>query len=164
MSGTEILLFVLLITFFISKTKFFVCSEIFEYTSTEGIREGSAEFVRRLRLLERETSVHLFWECRIVREALNRVLNRMCNTTGRVIDKQKYMSGWEVDSKRDMELILMIVHLIKYGIYKCKLRYIIPTFTNLWFELGEFINMLNKRQKWRESIRELSDIMGGILL
>ncbi len=129
----------------------------------EGVRELSPEFERRLRALDRETTSHIFWDCRRVRDAVTKVINYICNTRGRAIEKGKYMSGWEATSKRDSELILLVIHIIKFGIYKCKNRRVIPTFSSLRYEVEEFIGAISKKQRWRESVRDLSGLMECIL-
>jgi hypothetical protein len=73
------------------------------------------------------------------------------------------MSGWESTSKRESELILLIIHSIKFGIYKCKNRRVIPTFSSLRYEVEEFIGAISKKQRWRESVRDLSGVMEQIL-
>jgi hypothetical protein len=130
----------------------------------EGIRPDSNEYARRLARLDRETSNHLFWECRVVRESINKVLNRICQTTGRAVDKKKYMGGWDIEGKLELETILMILHTIKFGLYKCKIRHVLPTFTGLWYEIEEFTKSLSKRRKWVETVRDLSGIMRKVLV
>jgi hypothetical protein len=130
----------------------------------EGIRSESNEYARRLTRLDGETSNHLFWECRVVRESVNKILNFLCQTTDRAVDKKKYMSGWEAVSKSEQEMIVMILHLIKFGVYKCKLRHVLPTFLGLRYEMEEFLKVISKRQKWVEVIRDLSDIMRKVLV
>jgi hypothetical protein len=80
------------------------------------------------------------------------------------VDKKKFMCGWETVSKSEQELIVMIIHLVKFGVYKCKLRYVLPTFSGLRYEVEEFLKVISKRQKWSEVIRDLSDIMRKILV
>jgi hypothetical protein len=91
------------------------------------------------------------------------VINYICNTRGRAIEKGKYMSGWESESKRESELILLIIHIIKFGIYKCKHRRVIPTFASLRYEVEEFVGAISKKHRWRESVRDISGVMERIL-
>jgi hypothetical protein len=130
----------------------------------EGIGSESNEYARRLTNLDGENSNHLFWECRVVRESVNKIVNYLCQTTDRAVDKKKFMSGWETVSKSEQEMIVMIIHLVKFGVYKCKLRHVLPTFSGLRYEVEEFLKVISKRQKWVEVIRDLSDIMRKILV
>jgi hypothetical protein len=130
----------------------------------EDIRSDSNEYARRLARLDSETSNHLFWECRVVRESVNKVLNRICQTTDRAVDKKRYMSGWEVECKSEQEIVIMILHIVKFGVYKCKLRHVLPTFTGLWYEIEEFLKSISKRQKWVEAVRDISEIMRKVLV
>jgi hypothetical protein len=130
----------------------------------EGIRSDSNEYARRVARLDGETSNHLFWECRVVRDSVNKVLNHICQTIDRAVDKKRYMSGWEAESKSEQEMIVMILHIIKFGLYKCKLRYVLPTFTGLRYEMEEFLKSISKRQKWVETVRDISEIMRKVLV
>jgi hypothetical protein len=134
-----------------------------ENMKMEGVPELSPEFERRLRALDRETTSHIFWDCRIVRDLVSKVINYLCNTRGRGIEKGKYMMGCETENKRETEFVLLIVHVIKYGIYKCKHRRVIPTFASLRYEVEEFVGAILRKQRWRESIRDISGVMERIL-
>jgi hypothetical protein len=130
----------------------------------EGIRELSPEFERRLRALDRETTSHIFWDCRVVQDSVSKVINYICNTRGRGIERDQYMGGWETESRRESEVILLIIHIIEFGVFKCKHRRVLPTFASLRYEVEEFVNAISKRQRWRESVRDLRGVMERILI
>ncbi len=73
------------------------------------------------------------------------------------------MMGWESKNKRESELILLIIHVIKFGIFKCKHRHVIPTFASLRYEVEEFVGAISRKQRWRESVRDISGVMEWIL-
>jgi hypothetical protein len=92
------------------------------------------------------------------------VINYICNTRGRGIEKGKYMMGCDTENKRETELILLIIHVIKFGIYKCKHRRVIPTFANLRYEVEEFVGAISRKERWRECVRDISGVMERILI
>ncbi len=83
--------------------------------------EYQAEIVR----VPREDTTHLFWECGKSSTLINGMVQSLLGQQwGRriVVNKRKFMGGWEGASKRDTNVTLFIVHFIKYFIFKCKQR------------------------------------------
>jgi hypothetical protein len=130
----------------------------------DGINADSPEANRRLRAVSRETVSHLFWECTHVRSIINRIINFMAGTVDRGVDKQKYFGGCEHTTIANQRVVLTMVHFLKYVIYKKKQWRVLPTIANMKYEINDILGRLSRRVKWRESIHELSTLMGGVLL
>jgi hypothetical protein len=127
----------------------------------ENVRYNSPEYTRRIENLNRETVSHLLWECRWVN---NIILNVIIGIIGvhRRVDKNKFMGGWIMENKRSQELILITIHYIKYIIYVCRNRRILPTLAHVRYELGELLYMLGKRAKWQGGILIFATSLRGI--
>jgi hypothetical protein len=126
---------------------------------SENVREGSPEYLRRIGNLNNETVIHLFWECRHVNPVILATFNRLTNAQGGVIDRNMFMGGCELESSRSTVVLLIIIHFIKYAVYVCRNRRILPTVTYIMYETTELITMLRVREKWRETIRNLPELL-----
>jgi hypothetical protein len=126
---------------------------------SENVREGSPEYLRRIEYLNNETTIHLFWECRHVNPVIHATFNRLTNEQGGIADRRIFMGGCELESSRSTMLILIIIHFIKYTVYVCRNRRVLPTVTYMMYETTELITTLRVKEKWREVIRNLPELL-----
>jgi hypothetical protein len=126
---------------------------------SENVQEGSPEYLRRIGNLNNETGIHLLWECRHVNPVILATFNRLTNAQGGVIDRNIFMGGCELESSRSTVLLLIIIHFIKYAVYVCRNRRVLPTVTYIMYETMELITTLRVREKWRETIRNLPELL-----
>jgi hypothetical protein len=129
----------------------------------ENVRHNSPEYVRRIDNLNRETVVHLLWECRWVNNIISTVIIGIIGIHRRV-DKNKFMGGWVMENKRTQEVLLIVIHYIKYLVYVCRNRRILPTLAHIRYELGELFSMLSKRAKWQSGILTFAESLRGIFI
>jgi hypothetical protein len=129
----------------------------------ENVRYNSPEYTRRIENLNRETVVHLLWECRWVNNIILTVIIGIVGVHRRV-DKNKFMGGWVMENKQTQELLLITIHYIKYLVYVCRNRRILPTLAHVRYELGELFYMLSKRAKWQSGILTFAASLRGIFV
>jgi hypothetical protein len=130
----------------------------------DGVNPEGAEYGRRIRALSRETARHVFWECIWVVNVVRKVLNYLAGEMDREIDRKKYMMGWDIADKMKQTLVLTVLHYIKYCLYVCKFRRIIPTYANLRYAMEGLLEQLRSREKWRECITNLAECIRGVFL
>jgi hypothetical protein len=129
----------------------------------ENVRHNSPEYVRRIDNLNRETVVHLLWECRWVNNIISTVIIGIIGIH-RWVDKNKFMGGWVMENKRTQEVVLIVIHYIKYLVYVCRNRRILPTLAHIRYELGELFSVLSKRAKWQSGILTFATSLRGIFI
>jgi hypothetical protein len=120
--------------------------------------EYQAEIVR----VPREDTTHLFWECGKSSTLINGMVQCLLGQQwGRrmIVNKRKFMGGWEGASKRDTNVSLFIVHFIKYFIFKCKQRRRLPLLMHALEEFWIAVGHLKKTFKWREPLEHMSVII-----
>jgi hypothetical protein len=127
----------------------------------ENVRYNSPEYTRRIENLNRETVSHMLWDCRWVNNIIQNVIVGIIGVHRRV-DKNKFMGGWVMENKRSQELILITIHYIKFIVYVCRNRRILPTLAHVRYELGELFHMLGKRVKWQGGILIFATSLRGI--
>jgi hypothetical protein len=110
---------------------------------SENVVQNSLEYTRRIVNLNRETVSHLLWECRWVNTIIQRMLRELLGEN-RLVDKNKFMGGWGMESGKAQEVILIVIHYMKFVIYVCRNRRVIPTLTHMRYELGELLGMMSK--------------------
>jgi hypothetical protein len=125
----------------------------------ENVREGSPEYLRRIANLSNETTTHLFWECRQVNPAIHVTFNKLSNDQGEIVDRNRFMGGYELESRMSTVLILIVIHFVKYTVYVCRNRRVLPTVTDLMYEITELITTLRGKEKWRGIIPNLSELL-----
>jgi hypothetical protein len=129
----------------------------------ENVVQNSPEYTRRIEDLNRETVSHLLWDCRWVNSIIQRTLRDLLNEN-RLVDKNKFMGGWGMENKKAQEVILIVIHYMKFVIYVCRNRRVIPTLTHMRYELGELMGMLNKRRKWQNELMNFRTHAMGIFV
>jgi hypothetical protein len=130
----------------------------------EFVREGSNEYIRRLQALDRETINHLLWDCVHVNRLIRRFFNTIANGNDQNVVKDKYMGGWKVESILRTKIILISVHFVKYYIYSCRIRRIIPSTAGIMYEYGGLLGNMIRNYKWCINIREMTESMSDILV
>jgi hypothetical protein len=128
----------------------------------ENVLRGGPEYLRRLSMLSTETVPHLFWGCRWVNNTIQSTFNRLADENNRNVDVNRYMGGWVIEKKWNLELVLIVIHFIKYVIYVCRNRRILPSVVHLRYEIEELLKILRKRKKWRSYLTNLGETLKGI--
>ncbi len=129
----------------------------------ENVRYNSPEYTRRIENLNSETVLHIMWECRWVNNIIQNTIVGIIGVHRRV-DKNRFMGGWVMENKRTQELVLIVMHYVKYIFYVCRNRRILPTLAHVQYELGELLFMLGKRMKWYDGIVNLVTNLRGIFV
>jgi hypothetical protein len=129
-----------------------------------GIGRDNVLYNEELMRLPGENPEHLFWECVTVNRLVNAFFNNIAGTQNRVIDKNKYFTGWCGKSMDNTVLILVSVHMVKYVLYKYKIRQRIPTFFTLREEFRGMMEGLLRFGRWREKLMEIQETLRGIML
>jgi hypothetical protein len=80
----------------------------------ENMRVGSPEYILRISNLCNETISHMMWDCRWLNNIVQCTFNRICGTVNRIVDKDKYMGGWPMENKKCQEVILVMIHYVKW--------------------------------------------------
>jgi hypothetical protein len=127
---------------------------------TENVRYNSPEYTRRIENLNSETVSHMMWDCRWV----NNIISFHFHFIHRRVDKNRFMGGWVMENKRTQEVILLIMHYVKYIFYACRNRRILPTLAHVRYELGELLLMMGKRMKWYNGISNLATHLRGVFV
>jgi hypothetical protein len=130
----------------------------------EGIGQESVEYRRRLRALSRETVRHVFWECLLVVSVVRKVLNYLARTNDREVDRKRYMMGWDIENNRRQNILLIVLHYIKFSLYLCKMRRIVPTYANIRYSVEGIMGQLESRERWREGTSNLADYIQGVFV
>ncbi len=125
----------------------------------ENIEEGGAEWLNRVNRQRHESVIHLFWECKAVRNLIDDVGNWLANTNGRKFIKEKFLSGIEDISPQNIRMCVEIAHYIKFNLYECKLRHQLPTLTYVRYELEGLGKLFNKREDWREQVEDIPELV-----
>ncbi len=108
--------------------------------------------------MPREDTTHLYWECDKSSTLIIGVVERLIGQQrGRriILNKQKFMGGWEGATKRETNVSLFIVHFIKYFIFKCKQRKRFPLLMHALEEFWTAVDHLKKTGKWREPLEHM---------
>ncbi len=128
----------------------------------ENVLRDGPEYLRRLSMLSAETVSHLFWGCRWTNSTIQSTFNRLTDENNRTVDVNKYMGGWVIEKKWNLELILIVIHFVKYVIYVCRNRRILPSVVHVRYEIEELFKILGKRKKWRGYLTNLGETLKGI--
>jgi hypothetical protein len=102
---------------------------------------------------------HLFWECDKSSTLVNGVVQSLIGHQmrgGAVLNKQKFMGGWEGATKGETNVNLLVVHFLKYFIFKCKQRKRFPLIIHALEELGVTVDHLKRMSKWREPLENMA--------
>ena len=62
-----------------------------------------------------------------------------------------------------MKMSILIVHYIKYYIFKCRLRHRLPYFLHSIYDIGWLIEILAKSELWREQVEDIAEITQGMM-
>ncbi len=128
----------------------------------ENVRDGSDEYLRRIANLNDENISHLFWGCRWVNDTIRATFNRLTGDNNRHVSKNRYFGGWELKSRSEQEVLLIVVHYKKYITYVCRNRRVIMSVAHVYYELDGLLGKLNKREKWRTFVMNVGEMLRGI--
>jgi hypothetical protein len=109
-----------------------------------GIEEGSRRYGDEMERLPGENEVHLFWDCQAVKTPLMEVSNGIAKTINREIDKNKFFCGWEERSRDGTLMTIICTNLLRFIIFKCKIRMRLPTSGRLREEFDGIMNGILK--------------------
>ncbi len=92
------------------------------------------------------------------------MLNFLAGTMDREVERKRYMMGWDIVDKRNQMVLLIVIHYIKFCLYSCKLRRVIPTFANVRYSVEGILGQLILRDRWREGTNNLSEYIQGVFV
>jgi len=130
---------------------------------TEGVGEDTDEWAARLRGVRHESVQHLMWECEYTQRVVHRVGSILTRGDKERFRKKEYFIGLSDVGIRVMQMSDLIVHFVKYYLYKCKQRFRIPTANECIFEMGGMLNIMQKGNKWQEEIEDLVEIVSRMM-
>jgi hypothetical protein len=78
---------------------------------------------------------------------------------GVFLTRNFFWGGLDDISIDNMNMCILVVHYIKYCVYKCKLSSRIPTAPQIWFELTGLLNSLGWRERWREQVEDVPELV-----
>jgi hypothetical protein len=79
-----------------------------------------------------------------------------------IVNVDKYMGGWLIEQKWNMDLVLIVIHFVKYVVYVCRNRRLLPTVVHLRYEIEELLKIVGKRKKWWGHMANLGETLKGI--
>jgi hypothetical protein len=129
-----------------------------------GLTREDVAYDRELNQLESESVDHLFWDCETVRGLQRNFFGSMLQLQNINIDRTKFFEGWEEYSNDATRWVIIVTGLVKYYIYKCSRRRVIPMLYRLKEEFGWLCNNLMQRRRWREFIMNNNRIMNEIIV
>ncbi len=129
---------------------------------SENVRDGSGEYVRRVSNLMNETIGHLLWDCRWVNEVIRSAFNKITGERDELVNRSRYMGGWEIENVKLQEVMLILIHFVKYCIYICRNRRVLPSVTFITYELEELMGLMKKRIKWQRVLQDVRGALRGI--
>jgi hypothetical protein len=109
-----------------------------------------------------ETVIHLLWDCRWVNNVVHLAFNRITGDRDRMVNRVRYMGGWGTESVKLQEVMLIISHFVKYCVYVCRNRRVLPSVTFITYELEELMLVMKKKAKWQRAIQDVRENLKGI--
>jgi hypothetical protein len=128
-----------------------------------GVERGNVAYDDEMGRLPAENVSHLFWDCNLVNPLIHALFNELAGTRNLVVDRRNYFLGWEGRSKGCTIVTLIGIHLVKYIMYKFKVRHRIPTIFSLKEEFRAAIGWLGRFQRWRGILGEVQLSWRGIM-
>ena len=115
------------------------------------IPEDDARYLYLIRIQPMESVEHLFWECSISQDVIQKFFRWMVGLNwlrgNEVIQRDVFFLGINAESKKLCKFDLIWKHFVKFFLYKCRTRKKIPTFPSLKYEF-EGITTRTSNQKW----------------
>jgi hypothetical protein len=109
-----------------------------------------------------ETAIHLLWDCRWVNNVVHLAFNRITGDRDKIVNRVRYMGGWGTESVKLQEVMLIISHFVKYCIYVCRNRRVLPSVAFITYELEELTLVMKKKLKWQRVIQDVRENLKGI--
>jgi hypothetical protein len=125
---------------------------------------GDVEYGRELEQLESESVDHLFWSCNNGYGIIKAVFGNMLQLQDVNINRTKFFGGWEEYSNDSTRWAFIVICMVKYYIYKCSRRRVIPMLYRLKEEFGWLCSSLMNKRRWREVILNNNRIMSEIVV
>jgi hypothetical protein len=128
-----------------------------------GIEEGTRRYGDEMERLPGENEAHLFWDCQSVKTALTEVSNGIAGMINGDIDKNKFFCGWEERSRDGTLMTIICTNLLRFLIFKCKVRRRLPTSGSLRVEFDEIMNGIFKSVRWSTRRDEIVNLFRKLL-
>jgi hypothetical protein len=128
-----------------------------------GINRENAVYEAEIERLPEETLEHLFWECRDTKKVIVDFFGNELGDRNLVISKDRYWMGWEEYSTDATRWVIIVTGFIKYYLFKCSRRKVLPIQYRLREEFGGLVASLCRRARWRTIVVHNIRIFQGIL-
>jgi hypothetical protein len=129
-----------------------------------GLARGDVEYERELEQLDVESVEHLFWSCNNVNGIIKAFFGNMLQMQDVNINQAKFFEGWEEYSHDSTRWAFIVIGMVKYYLYKCSRRRVIPMLYRLKEEFGWLCSSLMNKRRWREIITNNNRIMSEIIV
>jgi hypothetical protein len=127
-----------------------------------GLHREDAVYMNELGLLNSENIDHLFWACRVTSSLITQFFGELLETPQEIISKSKFFEGWEEYKHDATRWIIIVISFVKYFIYSCSRRKIIPMLTGLREEFRWLTYSLGRKKRWRTMILDNRRLLNGI--
>jgi hypothetical protein len=129
-----------------------------------GIVRGDGVYNMELEQLESESVDHLFWRCHSVTGTVKAFFVNMLQVQDANINRTKFFEGWEDYSNDSTRWAFIVISMVKYYIYKCSRRRVLPILYRLREEFGWLCSSLMEKRRWREVVLNTNRIMSEIIM
>jgi hypothetical protein len=130
---------------------------------SRGINRENALYEAEIERLPDETMDHLFWECRDTKKVITDFFGNELGVRNPVISKERYWMGWEEYSRDATRWVIIVTGFVKYYLFKCSRRKVLPIQYRLREEFGGLVASLCRRARWRTIVVHNIRILQGIL-
>jgi hypothetical protein len=127
-----------------------------------GLHREDVEYMNEMGLLNSENIDHLFWACRVTSSLITQFFGELLGTPQVIISKSKFFEGWEEYKHDATRWVIIVISFVKYYIYSCSRRKIIPMVTGLREEFRWLTYSLGRKRRWRSIIVDNRRILNGI--
>jgi hypothetical protein len=127
-----------------------------------GLNREDVEYINEMGLLNSENIDHLFWACRVTSSLITQFFGELLGTPQVIISKSKFFEGWEEYKHDATRWVIIVISLVKYYIYNCSRRKIIPMVTGLREEFRWLTYSLGRKRRWRSIIVDNRRLLNGI--
>lgn len=112
--------------------------------SEEGIQEDDPAYMQRIETLANETTRHIFWDCVHTVDIIRRQLNEL--RVNRIENMEQFLIGRELENRNNSLVLLLVLHFIKWQIWRFKIMFKYPSFASLNYELDQFKKCIRKHR------------------
>jgi hypothetical protein len=127
-----------------------------------GLNRDDVEYINEMGRLNAENIDHIFWECRVTSNLIVQFFGEIIGTPHIVVSKSRFFEGWEEYKQDATRWVIIVIGLVKYYIFNCSRRKIIPMLAGLREEFRWLICNLGKKRRWRAIIADNHRILSSI--